>query len=174
MIAAIIALVGLIVFVVAVVREKNSACGWEIPAAVFSFFAIIVGIASSLIGYTNQLYDFAELRATDENITLYEGRREKLTLIVREELSKYPKYEKEVIGKIKPMILLNFPELKANETMTETLHQILKLENDVYDLERKRIRVRRDIYTRELSPWFPWVTSYKDFFGERNPVAVNR
>ena len=126
------------------------------------------------LNYSRQINDFASVQALEEKVGLYEMKRDNLSQIVRFELSKYPEFEKDVIENINPAILLKFPELKSNQTMVETLQQLLKLENEVYTLREDLIDIQRTIYAREISPWVIYVTPYEDFLSEKNPVGTLR
>lgn len=143
---------------------------------VFGVFAVIftlVCLIGTAADYSLQRTDFTKIRSLEKKVQLYEAKRDNVSLIVRAELRKYPDLEKQVIGKINPSILLNFPKLQSNQTMTETLKQLLKLENEVYNFREKLIDVQQVIYAREISPWVVYVTPYQEFLGEENPVSVS-
>ncbi len=121
--------------------------------------------------YSSQLSYFTEVRQSQENIKLYQERRNNLVAVVRTELAKYPEHEKKIIGDIQPQIILSFPALKSNETIVKTVNDIVALEDAVYKLRSNLLKVQTDIFWMEISPWVLYVPSYQSFFGEKNPVG---
>jgi len=59
------------------------------------------------------------IEAEKANITILEKRFDEQSEIVKLELNKYPEFEKLVLQKINPAILLSYPQLKSSETMRE-------------------------------------------------------
>lgn len=149
--------------------NKGIVFGWGVVSVIVG----VIWLLSATIGsYSNQLEDFSSVKQTKQEIKLFSERRESLVAVVRAELSKYPEYEKKILGDIRTEILLQFPVLKSNETIMETAKQIVKLEDDVYKLRSDLIKIQGCIYWREISPWVIYVTPYQRFFGELNPVAL--
>ena len=105
-------------------------------------------------------------------ITMLEERRENLTSIIRKEMQKYPEIEKEIISNLgpAPSFLFNYPQLKSNLTITKTVDDIVKIQDQVYEMRGRLIESLQCIYLREISPWTIYVKSYEKFFGERNPI----
>ncbi len=162
-----VALAGFFIFLA--IRWKNE--GFVVLAVIACIIFLIVGVIN-LDNFSRQIGDFTTLKALDKKITLYSDRRDNLTNIVRTELSKYPEYEKTIMGNINPQILLSFPQLKSNETMLATVKQILELQDKVYDLQKELIEIQQGIYYREISPWIIYVTPYEKFFGKSNPLLT--
>lgn len=139
---------------------------------IFSLITAGIWLISATIGaHTCQIRDFTKVEETKAAICIYEEQKNKLTEIVKNELMKYPQYEQRIMSEIKSDIFLQFPNLKSNETMLETVNKIFKLEVLVYDTRIKMLGILKDIRYREISPWVIWVKSYKNFFGESNPLV---
>ena len=153
--------------------EKNE--GRTVVSVMFGIVSLVVaGLWFSVMtlgSYRAQLYDFSELKGTRAEIALYQERRDNLAIMVKTELSKYPEYEKKIIGDIKPAILLQFPALKSNETIVKTVEEIVKLEDQVYKTMAKLIETQQKMFYREISPWVICVTPYKTLIGEANPLG---
>ena len=174
-----LSLVGVFLLVLRDANLKNGS--WKhgtdpsMSAALFGGLALVaagIWLAVATLGsYTAQIQNFSELKGTQAGITLYEERRDNLVVMVRTELSKYPEYEKKIIGDIKPSILLQFPVLKSNETIVKTVEEIVKLEDRVYQTRAKLIKTQTEMFLREISPWVIYATPYKTLMGAENPVA---
>lgn len=117
--------------------------------------------------WSDQVKSFSDIYERISDIKIYIEKREALSTVVKNELEKFPEYEKELINGVEAKILLNYPKIKANETMVEKLTQLLKLETKVYE-ERRYLNgdLRRILY-RETSPWTIYVPSYENHFGEK-------
>lgn len=139
---------------------------------VFCVVAVVWLALAIAIPYSEQIGDFTGVQATKGKISLYQERRDNLVAVVKVELSKYPEYEKAILGNINPQILVSFPTLKSNETIVKTMEQIVKLEDDVYKLRGGLIDQLRGMYEREISPWVIYTPSYEHFFKEKNPLSV--
>lgn len=140
----------------------------------FLIVAIVIVAFGILVPYTGQLSDFSSVKQKQSEINLFTERKDNLTAVIKTELAKYPEYEKKIMGGITPQILLQFPQLKSNETIVKTVESIVNLENDVYKLRRELIEFQTNIYWREISPWILYATPYEKFFGEKNPVAAEK
>ena len=151
-------------------EDGRTAGIWVLFIALLISFGSVGGWSIGC-SQTRQVKDFTRVKELDKKVVLYTQKKNNLTMVVRAELSKYPEYEKAIIGKINPAILLNFPKLKSNETMMETLKRLLELENKVYDLREKLIEVQREMYHREISPWVIYVKPYSSFLGKPNPIT---
>ncbi len=154
-------------------QQMNGSDG-QIACYIFSvafwLVAIIWFILMTAGTYTCQLQDFIRIKEIKSEIKLYKERKDNLAGIVKTELAKYPEYEQKIIGDIKPEFLLQFPDLKSNQTITTMVSGILKLEDSVYNLRNSLIGTQRKILYRETSPWVIYVTPYQKFFGEKNPL----
>lgn len=129
--------------------------------------SLIIGCA-----YSNQLKDFAVIRRRNKKIDLFEQKSNELSGVVRDELKKYPEFEKLIIGEIHPEFLLNFPQLQSNQTIIETVNRLVELRNQVYDVKSRRIDALTKVYMREISPWLMFVKTYQSFFNETNPILT--
>lgn len=140
--------------------------------SIMFIIATVVVILSPTLGrYSYQIGNFSEVRGLKMKIALLEERREKLTSIIRGELQKYPEFEKEVINNIgTPSFLFNYPQLQSNKTISKTVDDIVKIEDNVYEIRGLLIESLQKIYLREISPWTIYVKSYEEFFGEKNPI----
>ncbi|MEK9182345.1 MAG: hypothetical protein AAB781_02005 [Patescibacteria group bacterium] len=153
---------------------KNS--GNKTDFGVASIISILITVAAILgltFGkYSCQIGDFSEVRGLKMKITMLEERRENLTSIIRKEMQKYPEIEKEIISNLgpAPSFLFNYPQLKSNLTITKTVDDIVKIQDQVYEMRGRLIESLQCIYLREISPWTIYVKSYEKFFGERNPI----
>ena len=153
-------------------RESDNSKDTCFLAIVFFAFAFIFLLINVLAKYSSQLSDFAEILKIEKQINIYQKRSDNFSDIIRSELKKYPDYEKEIIDNITPNILLKFPDLKSNETMSKTVNDLLKIQDDVYKLKADLTETQRIIFFREISPWTIYVTSYESFFHKKNPLTV--
>lgn len=149
-------------------RKEN----FLIFSIVFVIITIVVILSLTLGKYSNQIGDFSEVRGMKMKITLLEERRENLTSVIKNELQKYPEIEKEIISNLgpAPSFLFNYPQLKSNLTITKTVDDIVKIQDQVYEMRGRLIERLQKIYLREISPWTIHVKSYEKFFGEINPI----
>lgn len=147
------------------------------------YFLTVVALATALIwlaasaggGHYNQIRNLTNIQALLASQRMHEERREKLSIIIRNELSKYPEIEKQIIGDIKPdLLLLNFPNLKSDGVIMKISADIVSLENAVYDLRERILQEQKEILFREHNPWIICSRpSYRDYFGCDNPIARN-
>lgn len=149
--------------------RRDAFCALSI---VFMFITVVASLCLTLGKYSNQIGDFSEVRGLKMKITLLEERRENLTSIIKTELEKYPEIEKNIINNLgpAPSFLLNYPNLKSNLTITKTVDDIVKIQDEVYEMRGLLIENLQEIYLREISPWTICVKSYEKFFGEENPI----
>lgn len=173
-------LLGLCLLVLRAIKVGNSqwnkggdpasfSLGFGIVALAVAGFWLTIGIMAP---YTNQIADFSQVKGTLAQVALYKERRDNLVAMVKTELAKYPEYEKAILGKITPEILLSFPTLRSNETIVKTVEEIVKLEDAVYKIRAELINTQTKMFYREISPWVLYVTPYKSLVGEANPVTV--
>lgn len=111
------------------------------------FLLLLVAAANS------QYSKVSEYKATTHSIQLYTARKEELQAVIKTELGKYPEYEQKILSNLDPKFILSFPELKANETITETVKQIVNLNNDIYDRKDNLIQIKKSMYHYHISPW---------------------
>jgi hypothetical protein len=150
-------------------KDKAAAC---VVFAVICWIITAIWLSAMSVGpYTCQLSDFADIKKAKQEIQLYSERRDKLVEIVKVELAKYPEYEKKIVGNIQPQILLQFPNLKSNETIVKTVEEIIKLEDSVYKIRASMIETQKKMFYRELSPWVIYVTPYQKLFSQQNPLV---
>lgn len=151
--------------------EKNACIVFSI---LFALATVIVILSLTFGKYSCQIYDFAEVRGLKMRITLLEERRENLTSIIKNELQKYPEIEREIISKLgpAPSFLFNYPQLQSNKTITKTVDDVIKVQDEVYNKRGLLIESLQKIYLREISPWTIYVKSYEKFFGEKNPILT--
>lgn len=173
-------LLGLYLLILRAIKVGNSqwdknhdaascSLGFGIVALVIAGLWLIIGIVAP---YTKQIADFTQVKGTLAQVALYKERRDNLVAMVKTELTKYPEYEKTVLGKITPEILLSFPTLRSNETIVKTVEEIVKLEDAVYKIRAELIKTQTEMFFREISPWVLYVTPYQALVGEANPVTV--
>ena len=149
--------------------DCNCVALFWIFLGLFVCLKLVMGLITGC-AYSNQLNDFAVIRRRNKKIELFEEKSNELSGVVRDELKKYPEFEKLVIGEIHPEFLLNFPQLQSNQTIIETVNRLVELRNEVYTLKSQRIDALTAVYKREISPWLILVKKYQDFFEERNPI----
>lgn len=144
---------------------------------VFILATVTTVLSLTFVRYSSQIADFSEVRGLKMKIALMEERKGNLTSIIKEELKKYPEIEENIIGKIGSSALLflgNYPELQSNKTITKTVDDTVKIEDDVYKVRGLMIEKLKEIYLREISPWTIYVRSYEGFFGEKNPILLEK
>lgn len=129
--------------------------------------SLIIGCA-----YSNQLKDFAIIRRRNKKIELFEQKSDELSIVIKEELKKYPEFEKTILGEIHPEVLLSFPQLQSNKTIIEIVGRLVELRNQVYDVKAQKIDALTKVYMREISPWLMFVKTYQSFFSETNPILT--
>lgn len=156
------------------IKSKDNRHGVYTVGICFCLFGCLYFILNTTSKYSNQVSDFTIISAKKQQIDLFEKRTETLSEIIKNELSKYPSHEEKVFEKINPQFLLKFPELKANETIRKSAKDLMELNDDVFNLKDQLIELYRVVYLREISPWTLWVKHYQDFFGEKNPIAVEQ
>lgn len=158
-------------------RIKNTSIDLEFIVAGFTIVLGIIAVVFIIIitsfPYASQLNDFSKIRGIETKIAVLKERKDSLTVMVKTELDKYPEYEKGIIkGLGDAQILFRYPELRSNETISKTVDDIVKIQDAVYNSRIELIELQRIIYSREVSPWFVYVTPYTKFFGERNPILL--
>ena len=179
-IIVVLAVLGLYLLVLRAVKVGGGQWTKDEDAAGCSFvfgivFLVIAGLwltMAIVAPYTSQISDFSNVKGTLATVTLYKERRDNLAAMVKAELAKYPEYEKAILGKITPEILLSFPTLRSNETIVKTVEEIVKLEDAVYKIRAELIQTQTKMFFREISPLVIYVTPYQTLTGETNPVAA--
>jgi hypothetical protein len=110
-------------------------------------FLVVTGglgiiIKAILIG--NVIMAPISLKQNELRIKLYQERLVEVEQSVRKELDRYPEYEERILGKVDPAILLKYPELKSNQTITEGFKSLIQYQQIVTKLKDKSIEIEFD------------------------------
>lgn len=119
---------------------------------------ITISIIATMCSYYNQIRDTEELKKLDKYEQIYLSKSEALTEKFADFLfDAYPQHEKDIYNKIKPqdidLYLVEYPELKASETITFLVNQIRDLKNDYYEQGLLRAVVVKRMAVRTKNPW---------------------
>lgn len=127
---------------------------WSFPVAIAGgLVLVLVGASVVLVPYTSQVKDNVTLQGFDERINIAQARADDLSAILRTELEKYPEIERELIGNLDPAIILNFPVLKSNETITTLAMSLAEIEDREYSLATERVNTLERMMHRNVNPW---------------------
>ncbi len=135
--------------------SRDRTDGGEIVMGITGMIAaclLLVGLLGAMSLNGDHLDDrntIIQLREQREEIVLH---KERVEDNIRESLSKYPGLEKEIIEDIDPIILVNYPELKSSETITQQFEALSEVEDRLYKNKSAELQREKDMRVREQNP----------------------
>lgn len=133
-------------------------------------FWLIIGGSSLISGQGNNLRKLDEDYKKEEII---KQRRQDVERDIKSQLDKYPDIEKQIFGSINPTILVQFPQLKSNETITAAFTALNDINNEVAALHIEINEQETAIRYRERSPSSIKIPglflTYRDYFNRDLP-----
>lgn len=147
----VVSLVGVIIY------EKYRGDS-EFIATTLEVLMIVSGLSSviltiwSIAEYSNNLNIRTQLETFEQKEKILTEKSNSTLELLKIEVERYYKYELEIFRDIKPenvdVLLVKYPELKTSALVMGYMEQIIKLNNDIYDL-----RFRKTDYEAKLS-WY--------------------
>jgi hypothetical protein len=124
----------------------------------FATVAFLAGIIATAIGYTEQVSDIEKVEKFKATGEIYKEKAKNLTSeFARYLANDYPKHEREIFEKISPekvsVYLVQYPELKAAETVTALVKAINRLQSKVYDQRIEAEECLKNIRCRPRNFW---------------------
>ncbi len=117
-------------------------------------FTVIYTILQ-LIYYASINNIIAELKYIDKKIEISEQKSISITEQLKDEVSKYIKYEGTTLKNLKPdnisLLLITYPQLKANETVKQLISEIVKYNNESYSYRYKKQDLLTELYSYKLN-----------------------
>lgn len=129
---------------------------------IFSLSCVTIP-ASSALNKTKNIQNYRSrmtilVNRRDHYIALI---KDQLEALIKDQLEQYPKYEKSVIDEVvsnlkqnNVAILLRFPELKANQTISQAVHDTMAVSDAVYGLRTKILDEQTALRKMNASPWY--------------------
>lgn len=160
-------------------RSSPQATGTVVSGIVMTIIATLVMLGFIIWGWlvpaSSQAGTITSVDGINAKIELRTTLRDEQVRIIRSELIEhYPEYERTLLENLEtPTILLSYPELRANETISDAVDQITSLNSSIYDLDALRVDMLTTILHRDRSQWFihgPGWRSYDDYHANDNPI----
>jgi hypothetical protein len=99
-----------------------------------------------------QIGELETCEMTIKNIEIYKKQKETISSEIKQELYKYPSFEREIFENISPeqlsLYMVKYPELKSSETMLALTNQLISLQKTIYNNEIKKNLIIKGIKYR--------------------------
>lgn len=128
-----------------------------LPASLTGVVVGLVFVGLLAAGISTSIGAAENIKATKQQIVLYEGRAQVLTLAVKDVLKGYPAYEKSILRTFNARsTLLLLGQLRAADPLIEQVKQLVALQDSVYQLKSDLISQQRNLAAIRRNPFFPW------------------
>ena len=150
-----------------IMGNKTYAPGMIISTVFFIFWIFTFLIENFTSNYSVRK-NFMELRALQEQQTIWQNKSDNLTKQFQEVLVKaYPTYEKEIFNKMTPhdiqLLMIKYPEIKNVMASMDYVNRIDSLNSTIYRCQIQQTNTIRDIRYEYVNPfiitvWLPDVS----------------
>lgn len=142
-------------------HAPNSDGGWELLYG----FSIFVGGVMFVVSFVLQLTrwyahadDIEQLIKIKDDRKTYEQEKEMLVEEFKLYLAdSYPEHERKIFESIKPenvtAYMIQYPEIKANETIMALCEKIESLTQNIFECDRDYNKITKNIRLRKRSMW---------------------
>lgn len=149
---------------------NNFASGATGPITGFMVIPVLlVLVLNPMVNYADQIRDSIKLQSYDERIEIAVARADDLSAVLRTELEKYPDIEREIMTNLDPSIILSFPNLKSNQTISLLATELADLRDKQFKLADERVDTLEVMANRNASPWVLrgwWWNDYSEHVDE--------
>jgi hypothetical protein len=124
---------------------------------IFMLIFVLISVVSIFWARYAHYEDFADYLRTEKNIEVYEERKSDLTTKFSDILStQYVKHESKLFDQMSPedikILLVKYPQIKANTTLMDLSNKILELNDKVYDEQIYLNKIAYRINIRYIKP----------------------
>ena len=144
-----------------ILKHREKQTDWDAGGAIclgVGTVLFIISIVVTMCAYSFQISDIENLKKVDKYKQIYLSKAEILTKKFETYLLKaYPQHEEDIFNKVKPqnidIYLVQYPELRASETIKLLVGEVRTLQNDYYAQDLLKESIIKDVIYRTKNPW---------------------